>query len=130
MSNRFAKDTDSDLANAFALVAAEHGDFMAAREPRKANARFDKMAKIYIELRRRGAEAQRQLLPLLRSDNPHVRFWAASYALDFEPAQGIQSIRFLEKEPGTLGASAKMTIRQWQKGDLNFAWLESFQSSK
>ena len=124
MPTAYAKRTTEDLVSTFAKTASEHGEFMAACDPRRANAKFDQMAKLYGELRHRGLDAQRQLLPLLDSDNPHIRFHVATYALDFEPEPAVQALKnILHMESGALRFDARMTLEQWHKGEIRFSWV-------
>jgi hypothetical protein len=108
----------------FAKAASEHGECMAACDPKRANAKFDQMANLYAELRRRGPSAQRELLSLIESPNPHVRLHAATYALDFDPRLAEMIITdIFQKESGLLRADARMTLEQWRKGELRFSWV-------
>jgi hypothetical protein len=124
MPTSYAKRTTENLVADFAKAASQHGQFMASCDPKRANAKFDQMAKLYGELRRRGLQAQRQLLPLFESDNPHIRFHAATYALDFEPEQGVRTLtRILHMESGALRFDARMTLDQWHKSEIRFSWV-------
>jgi Domain of unknown function (DUF2019) len=82
------------------------------------------MARLYGELRRRGSDAQRQLLALLKRENPHIRFQAAIYALDFEPEIAEKIITSIfRNETGSLRSEARMTLEQWRKGEIKFSWV-------
>lgn len=120
----YTKRTTEDLASAFADAARERGEFMAACQPKRANAKFDQMTKLYAELRRRGSDAQRQLLAFLKSENPHVRLYTATYALEFDPEQALPVLeRILQSEVGLLKFTARMTLEQWHKGEIRFSWV-------
>jgi Domain of unknown function (DUF2019) len=85
------------------------------------NRAADCIARIYRELRSRGPEAQRLLLPLLNDPRTGVRGWAAAHALEFEPSAGEQVLQALAKDrPGLRGFSAEMTLREWRAGRLKF----------
>jgi hypothetical protein len=124
MATSFTKRRTEDLISMFTEAASANGAFLAARDPKRANLKFDQMTRIYRELRNRGAQAQRQLLPLLNSENAHVRLHAATYALDFEPESGEEVLKdILQTERGSLGFTAQMTLEQWSKGELRFSWV-------
>jgi len=124
MPTVYAKRTTEDLVASFAETASEHGQFMASCDPKRANAKFDQMARLYGELRRRGGGAQRQLLALMKSDNPYIRLYAATYTLDFEPDQALPVLdEILRTEEGTLKFTARMTLEQWHKGEMRFSWV-------
>ncbi len=85
------------------------------------NRAADCIARVYHELRSRGLEAQRLLLPLLNDPRPGVRSWAAAHALQFEPSAGEPVLRELAKDrPGLRGFSAEITLREWRAGRLKF----------
>jgi hypothetical protein len=92
--------------------ASEQGDYVVA------NPQHEIVATIYRELReRREREA---LLPLLQADDPAVRAWAASHALEFAPAAGEPVLRELSTASGLVGFNAQMTLDTWCSGDLTF----------
>ncbi len=124
MAVTYAKRTTDELVSAFAKAASEHGEFMEACDPKRANAKFRQMAKLYGEIRRRGIAAQRELLTLLTNDNPNIRSRAAEYALDFEPREGEKVLKeILETQIGDLRLTARMTLEQWRKGEIRFSWV-------
>jgi hypothetical protein len=124
MPSAYGKRPTEDLVSAFASAASERGEFLASSDPKRANAKFDQMAKLYGELRRRGLTAQRQLLPLLKSLDANVRLQAAAYALDFEPSEGEKALKgIVESETGLLQLTAEMTLEQWRKGEIRFSWV-------
>jgi len=102
---------DAALANRRAIDNGDH---------RTANRHYEIVAAIYRELRRRGADAQRALLPLLTHPEPGVRAWAAAHAMEFAPADGEPVLTALTNAPKALGMSATMTLRQWREGKLIF----------
>lgn len=120
----YTKRATEDLAAAFADAARELGEFRASSQPQRANDNFDQMTNLYAELRRRGLNAQRQLLSFLESDNPHVRLYTAAYALDFDPEKGLPVLeRILQHEVGLLKFSARATLERWYSGEIRFFWM-------
>ncbi|MFG0275815.1 MAG: DUF2019 domain-containing protein [Phycisphaerales bacterium] len=102
-------------------AARLHGEFTESGDHKATNKAHDKIATIYAELRHRGEDAQRKLLPLLRDRDPSVRCWAAAHALDFAPHEGAPVLQSLaQNQCGFLGFGAKMTLREWEAGRLRF----------
>jgi hypothetical protein len=94
--------------------ATESGDYKAG------NKTSDLLTVIYSELRRRGTDAQRALLPLLKAKDPGIKLWAASHAMGFSPADGEPVLESLIPVGKFLGLSAKTTLAEWRKGTLHF----------
>lgn len=109
------------LVEKYAAAAAKHGEAIEAGNPRVANRNADTIAAIYRELRKRGLEAQRQLLPLLTRPEPGIRGWAGAHALEFSPPEGERILTELASVKASLvGFSAEMTLKQWRLGRLRF----------
>jgi hypothetical protein len=88
---------------------------------RAQNAAAACVARVYRELRSRGLEAQRLLLPLLQDLHLGVRGWAAAPALEFEPSAGEPVLEAMAKDQrGLTGFEAKITLREWRTGRLRF----------
>ena len=121
MAIQYGKRTTKDLVQMFVTAASEQGRFVEACDPRRANIRYEQMAKIYSELRDRGRDAQRKLLPILESSDPYVRLNAAVFALDFDPESAVPVLEEIsEKETGELRVDARMTLKVWREGKLRF----------
>jgi hypothetical protein len=101
-------------------AAVQHGTATENGDYRTANRRHDLIAGVYRELRRRGDDAQRELLPLLNDIDERVRAWAAAHALEFAPDQGEPVLKRLATKSGAIGLNAQMTLEQWSKGALTF----------
>ena len=115
--------TKSDIATlvaAYRTAAVEQGAATESGDYRKANRHHDVIAVVYRELRRRGRDAQCQLLPLLDDMDVHVRAWAAAHALEFAPERGESVLRRLAARAGAVGLNAQMTLTEWSKGALTF----------
>jgi HEAT repeat protein len=111
--------TTEKLAAELALLAKERGDALRAGDPKRANSKFHRMARIYREISNRGAAAQRQLLALLDKEDPYVRLSVATYALEFDAKRAVPVLEEIdEKESGTLGFTASMVLKQWQNGEF------------
>jgi hypothetical protein len=110
----------SCLVARYRAAAAAHGAATERGDYRVANRNHDVIAEAYRELRRRGEQAQLELLVLLDDIDAHVRAWAAAHALEFAPDQGERVLRRLAKDRSAAGLSAEMTLREWAKGSLLF----------
>ncbi len=95
-------------------AATETGDY------KKGNKASDLLTKIYAELRHRGLESQRALLPLLKDSNPGVRLWSASHVLEFSPSDGECVLEDLIPTGKLLGLCAQTTLEEWREGRLKY----------
>jgi hypothetical protein len=101
-------------------AAASHGEFSENGNHRAANEAASLISAIYSELRRRGDEAQKALLPLLEDSAVGTRLWAASHALEFCSAKGEASLKQIASNRSLLGLSAATTLNEWRAGNLRF----------
>jgi hypothetical protein len=108
------------LTAAYQRAASAHGQATAAGDHEAANRHHDLVAAIYRELRSRGLLAQKALLPLMQDPDDAVRSWAASHALEFSPEQAEPVLIALAESRGISAFNAKMTLREWRKGNLSF----------
>ena len=121
MMKRQMKTANVDeLLAAYVEAATTHGVATDTGDYKAGNKASDLIAAIYAELRRRGEDAQRSLLPFLGHDDPGVRLWSASHALEFAPSEGEAVLRALIPVGRFLGLSAKTTLTEWEKGRLRF----------
>ncbi len=113
--------TTEKLAADLASLAKERGDALRASDPKRANRKFHRMARIYHEISNRGIAAKRQLLSLLDNEDPYVRLSAATYTLEFDAQRAVPVLEEIQqKESGTLGFTAGMVLKQWKGGKLVF----------
>lgn len=109
-----------ELVRLYERAAADHGQANSRGDYRAGNPASDRVAAIYREIRRRGTEHQKMLLPLLLSNDIGVRGWAAAHALEFEPRQGEAILLDIAKREGLEGFNAQMTLKVWREGNLRF----------
>jgi hypothetical protein len=88
--------------------------------PTLGNHHFDEMTRAYVELKSRGLDAQRALLPLLDHNDANLRLDAAVLALEFAPHLAVPVFRALAPLPGMLAYRADHALRRWEKGELEF----------
>src|SRR4029453_18782168 len=93
--DQLAKADVGHLIEAYRDAASEHGMASARGEHKVANKAASLVGAIYSELRRRGPDAQRALLPLLGDPAPGVRLWSASHTLEFSRAEAEACLKLL-----------------------------------
>jgi hypothetical protein len=120
MKRRVKKASLDELLAAYKDAARTHAAATESGDYKAGNKAADLLAAIYSELRRRGEDAQRALLPFLGDDDPGVRGWSASHALEFAPAEGEPVLRAMISLGGVFGLDAKTTLDEWEKGRLQF----------
>lgn len=121
MVTKYGKIETQKLVEMLASAASDRGLALRAAEPRSANTLYKLMVTLYKEIKDRGLEAQRQILPLLRHENPNVRASAAYFALEFDPETAEPVLeRILKEEHNMVGFSSRMVLQQWREGKLRF----------
>ena len=100
--------------------SGKHGRTSVLCDFRDGNPEADTVAGVYRELRRRGREAQRALLPLVDDEEEGVRVWAAAHALEFALGVGEPALTLLSQGVGPAAFTATVTLCQWRKGELSF----------
>jgi hypothetical protein len=119
-SQKYKKLATKELVRLYREAASVHGQANRLRDFRAGNPAADTVAAIYREIRSRGLEHQRMLLPLLLSTDDGVRGWAAAHALEFEPRQGEAILLDIAKLEGLEGFDARTTLKVWREGTLRF----------
>ena len=110
----------AELVDLFADAAFARKAALDEHKPGLANKKFDKMTNIYVELKRRGPDAQRSLLPLLAHNDREVRLHAGILALEFAPDAAEPVLEVVHSLHGMTGYEADFALRQWRKGALKF----------
>jgi hypothetical protein len=119
-SNFSELDVDR-IVEMYAAAASHHRHATAHGDGGSAKMAFDDIAAAYRELRVRGPEAQRALLPLLEHDDPAVRLAAGAHALEFAPEDGEPALTTLAATDETsIAFDAQMTLEVWRGGELQF----------
>jgi hypothetical protein len=122
MKSALKQLSPESLVELFAEESAAREVVLRAGNPKGANRHFDKMVDAYRELRSRGPEAQRLLLPLLEHGDPRVRVDAAMYALEFAPETAEPVLKSMEHLRGNVGASVYLILENWKQGTLKFSY--------
>ncbi len=119
-ASRLQTLSPSALTDLFAQSAIARSVAIESRKPDVGNAHYRTMDNIYRELKRRGADAQRALLPLLDHDSPDVRLNAASLALEFAASQAEAVLESLRHLHGLIAYEASGVLKEWKNGSLRF----------
>ncbi|MBZ4419876.1 DUF2019 domain-containing protein [Myxococcus sp. RHSTA-1-4] len=110
-----------DLMARYEEAAGLHGQASQDGNHRLANAQYKRVTATWMELRSRGEEGRSALVRLMGSANPHVRGWAASHVLEFDPrAAEAELERLASGPPGVARLDAAMVLREWRAGTLSF----------
>ena len=83
-----------------------------------ATAAYERVAVCSRELRRRGLDAQKALLPLLGHQIFRVRLCAATDALEFAPEIAEAELAKLASSNDLVGLDASTILREWREGRL------------
>jgi hypothetical protein len=112
-----------DLISAFREAGRVRGANLEDGNYRIGNKAADLAGAIYLELRRRGEESQKALLPLLADEDRGVRLEAATFVLDFAPREAVPVLEALIPV-GFVGLMAKMVVFAWRRGDYKIGAQE------
>jgi hypothetical protein len=112
-------DTDKIVAE-FESFCIKNDRAAQALNSKLANKYAKKIINCYLQLKELGKT--NELSKLLKSANENVRVWAATHTLSTNEVEAKQVLNELVAKPGLNAFSAEMTLRQWEKGNLNLAY--------
>lgn len=101
-------------------AAIKHGEETEKGNYRLVNKQYDILARCYNELKLSGEIGINELKKLLEHPNDYVRLWASAHIIVIDPIKAKIALLDLSKRPGYLGFDAKMTLSEWEKGNLKF----------
>ncbi|OQB24674.1 MAG: hypothetical protein BWY11_00896 [Firmicutes bacterium ADurb.Bin182] len=103
----------------FVNACIEKGRFEELGDSKSGNKCYKIIRSVYEQLRDSGR--LNELTTLLEHENPYVRLWASSYALQIVPKQAEETLEKLSAIKSVMaGFSAKITLQEWKKGNLKF----------
>lgn len=111
------------LVDAFTVAAPLKAHYDARSRVERSNYYVGVLWDLYKALKQRGPDAQRLLLPLLEHADPTTRLHAATFALDFAPAQASDALKRMmghRPEPGAFHANPADILKAWQNQQLRF----------
>jgi hypothetical protein len=121
MRGTLKKASVAELSSMYEEAATTQWQELQAANAKAANAQYKRVVSIWKELRSRGKEGQAALSMLMASSNPHVRVWAASHVLEFDPGPAEAELaRLADGPPSIVRLDAEMTLKQWRAGKLKF----------
>lgn len=112
--------TDTEIVARYRRAAIAHLAHSAQGAYKKANPQAEIITACYRELRSRGSRSQAALLDLLDDDDAGVQMWAGTHALEFAPDLAEPVLTELEAGPSLAAFTARMTLREWRDGRLEF----------
>jgi|SRR5450432_2536285 Domain of unknown function (DUF2019) len=112
-------DTDKIVAE-FESFCIKNDTAAQALNSKLANKYAKKIINCYLQLKELGKT--NELSKLLKSENENVRVWAATHTLSTNEVEAKQVLNELVAKPGLNAFSAEMTLRQWERGNLNLAY--------
>jgi hypothetical protein len=116
-SRGISRITDAELVSQFSAIAKARGEATMMLDTRRANACFDRMKAVDLEMRARGTETRKALVPLLSNPDRYVRYYAAMYLLALAPDQARAILEWNTKfEVGILAADARGMLRALDEG--------------
>ncbi len=103
----------------FVEACTRRGEFEELGNSKQANKEYKNIHSLYLLLKKENRVEE--LLELLNHENPYVRLWAATYALQVSSVKAESALINLSGTKGNLiGLCAQMTLQEWKKGNLNF----------
>jgi hypothetical protein len=90
-------------------------------DPEQANKSHEMMHFLFKRLRET-EEGQAGIAGLLDDNSPHVRCWAAAHSLAWAKNRSIATLIALRDAKGHCSFDAEMTLREFEKGSLNFEY--------
>ena len=108
------------LLNKYIEAAIQHGKATEEGDYKSANKAFKVLKKVYDELKANQDFGVQKLSNLLNHEEEYVRLWASSHTLQVDTEKAKKTLIELTKKTGFLAFNAKMTLEEWEKGNLKF----------
>lgn len=101
----------------FREIAIERWKYQLLGNARKGNKCYDKLRKIYLELKDAGD--LHYLAVLLEDEDDGVKFEAAQNLLPHYPEEAKNALKEISPKMGLLAFEAKETLKWWSKKELD-----------
>ena len=108
----------AEIVEAYERAAAAHGPATVKGDIQAANHAYALVDLFSKELRRRGLDARKALLPLLKSHDPEVRVCAAKDTLDFAADLAERELERIIDAKLDCSVHAYLVLKTWKKGTL------------
>ena len=104
------------------MAAIAHGEATNEGNYKEINKQYNILRKIYILFKNNQGLALRELPQLISHENIYVKLWASAHALalNINVSDAEKSLETISKRTDVIGFEAKMTLKEWQKGNLKF----------
>jgi hypothetical protein len=112
-------DKDEIIEN-FIDATIKHGEATEEENWKVANRQYKTIEKSYQQLKEMDEEGVNELIKLLDYDNDYVKLWSASYLLPVTEEKAKSILIMLSQKVGPPSFEAKMTLEEWEKGNLKF----------
>ncbi len=110
----------SKIEEEIVQLAIERGLSTKKNDYKNANKAYDKIKTRKRKLYCLGEDIYiRSMIKLVSMENPYVKMLSAIALLPFEELIARQELEKLSKDPGLFGFEAEMTLKEWDKGNLN-----------
>ena len=117
MTSEFAVLSIEQLVGIYEGVSVEEFDALELGDMPSVRKLFSKLKSVDQEIRARGIEARRKMLPLLNHRNPQVRINAAKALLAIAPQEARSALELLAfRGPSIQRLDARMCIRHLEEG--------------
>jgi hypothetical protein len=84
------------------------------------NKQYAKIKKVRESLRSIGDIAFNNIISLLSHENSYVRYNASFVIMPFFPEEAKKTLVEISKLNSSIGFTAEMTLREWDRGNLKF----------
>ena len=113
------KNSHENLILEYARLSDLYGDAIETGNHKKANKAYDELMAVYQQIKAQGALTSEDFHELLFAPSMGTRLWAATHYLAISSEEAEKVLSALGEVPNSLLAvSAKITLEEWEKGDL------------
>lgn len=112
---------DNKLIEEYVEAAINYGESIEKGNSKEANKNATKMHEIRNKIKQ-VENYHNWFIPLLNHENDYVKLYSAYLLLQVVPEKAEIVLVELSKKRKLLGFEAKMTLKEWRKGNLKFKW--------
>jgi hypothetical protein len=104
----------------FINASIKQGESIEEGNWKVANRQYKIIEKSYQHLRKLDEKSVYELIKLLDYNNDYVKLWSATYSLSIDEEKAKNVLKILSNKSGGLGLTAKMTLQEWEKGNIKY----------
>ena len=109
---------DIELEKKFINACISKAEADKTGDSKTGNKYYKVINDVYLTLKESGKLTE--ILVLLNHENPNVRLWASTYALQIPKSDAVNVLETISHMNGLLGFDAGMVLSEWRKGNLKF----------